>query len=402
MAVHQTIKPATALPPVLMTSERDSFAYTTFAVRHPRLIEDIIAWNDYPPTIAAALRALRDEITGGVIQPLREDAADQSDWNARAREHLGKSWLNVPWYWAEAYFWRRILEAVQYFQPGPFYRRDPYASQKRRELQPDAAPRALLAVLETLPAGDAETFRGLIHASLWGNRTDLSFAEVRGRRDRSLALANETANILIDQTGRVWEYLRSARERIDFICDNSGLELLFDLALADFLLRGGFAKRIVFHVKPQPFFVSDTMISDVEDALAALEKSAARELSQLARRVRLAIDEKQFVLTDHPFWVTGAFFHEMPADLRATLAQADLVISKGDANYRRLIGDCHWDPTTPFESAAGYFPATLVALRTLKAELIVGLKPGEAERLQTQDSAWRVNGKRGVIQFLRK
>jgi hypothetical protein len=78
------------------------------------------------------------------------------------------------------------------------------------------------------------------------------------------------------------------------------------------------------------------------------------------------------------------------------------VISKGDANYRRLVGDCHWDPTTPFQIAAGYFPTTLVALRTLKAELIVGLRQGEAERFQAQDPAWRVNGKRGVIQFLRK
>ena len=92
----------------------------------------------------------------------------------------------------------------------------------------------------------------------------------------------------------------------------------------------------------------------------------------------------------------------MPEDLCATLARSDLVISKGDANYRRLIGDCHWDPTTPFESAAGYFPATIVALRTLKAELIVGLAPGQAEQLQTEDPSWRVNGKRGVIQFLKK
>jgi hypothetical protein len=39
-----------------------------------------------------------------------------------------------------------------------------------------------------------------------------------------------------------------------------------------------------------------------------------------------------------------------------------------------------------------------VALRTLKAEIIVGLRSGEAERLQTEDPAWLVNGKRGVVQ----
>jgi Damage-control phosphatase ARMT1-like domain len=122
----------------------------------------------------------------------------------------------------------------------------------------------------------------------------------------------------------------------------------------------------------------------------------------MAARLRSALDAARFVLLDHPFWVTGSFFHAMPDNLKANIAHADLVISKGDANYRRLIGDCHWDPAMPFKVAAGYFPVTLVALRTLKAELIVGLQAGEAERLQAQDPAWLVNGKRGVIQFLRK
>ncbi len=391
-----------ALPPVLMTSELDSFAYNTFARRSPRLLDDIVAWNDYPPEIIAALRALRDEITHGVIQPLREKHVDTDFWNASAREHVGKSWLNVPWYWAEAFFYRCILEAVRYFQPGVFYRRDPYASQKRGELQPNIVPRALLAVLRRLPADVGEAFRALMHARLWGNRTDLSYAEVRNDPGSTLALDRERANSLVDDTARVWEWLRTPRARIDFICDNTGAELLFDLALADFLLCGKFADKIVFHVKPQPFFVSDTMIPDVGDALDALAQSAAPELQQLASRLRVVLDEGRLVLTDHPFWVTGSFFHEMPADLKTTLAESDLVISKGDANYRRLVGDCHWDPTTPFEVATGYFPATLVALRTLKAELIVGLRKGEAERLQQQHPTWRVNGKRGVIQFLSK
>jgi hypothetical protein len=66
--------------------------------------------------------------------------------------------------------------------------------------------------------------------------------------------------------------------------------------------------------------------------------------------------------------------------------------------YRRLLGDAHWPPTTSFAQSTGYFPAPLVALRTLKAEIIVGLRSGEAERLQTEDPAWLVNGKRGVVQ----
>jgi hypothetical protein len=41
----------------------------------------------------------------------------------------------------------------------------------------------------------------------------------------------------------------------------------------------------------------------------------------------------------------------------------------------------------------------LVALRTLKSELIVGLRVGEAERYREQDPDWLTNGQRGVIQY---
>lgn len=51
-------------------------------------------------------------------------------------------------------------------------------------------------------------------------------------------------------------------------------------------------------------------------------------------------------------------------------------------------------------AAAGVhgFPAPLVALRTFKSELVVGLAPGQAEREQAADPEWLVNGRRGVIQ----
>src|SRR3990170_8219336 len=82
-----------------------------------------------------------------------------------------------------------------------------------------------------------------------------------------------------------------------------------------------------------------------------------------------------------PTWRLQIHF-QLPDDLRSELGRMALVIVKGDANYRRLLGDGHWPPTTPFEKVPAYFPVPLVALRTLKAELIVGLQPGEAERLQ--------------------
>ena len=75
------------------------------------------------------------------------------------------------------------------------------------------------------------------------------------------------------------------------------------------------------------------------------------------------------------------------------------MIFKGDANYRRHVGDALWQPETPFAEVTAYFPAPLLALRTLKSDAIVGLPPGLAERLDGEDAHWRVNGRRGVAQF---
>jgi uncharacterized protein with ATP-grasp and redox domains len=388
------------LPPVLRTSEPGSFAEHTFKTRIPHIVNEVIALNNFPMDVIAALQTLRDEIVGGALQPIRESAADAEYWNASAAGHIGKTWLDLPWYWAEAFFYRRVLEATHYFQPGSTFHLDPYAADKQTELQPERAPATLLALLAYLPADLEQAFHLLLHTSLWGNRVDLSMKQVAQNMSGPLSIENERANLLVDDTTRVWTHLQNMRgKRVDFICDNTGTELLCDLALADWVLHSGLAGQIVFHLKPQPFFVSDATIQDVNTALNTLGSSALPLLNQLAQRLVQAKEAGRLVLTDYAFWATGSFFHDMPTDLKETLGQAALVISKGDANYRRLVGDCHWDPTTPFAKATGYFPSPVVALRTLKAELIVGLRPGEAKRLQAQGPAWLTSGKHGVVQF---
>jgi hypothetical protein len=81
------------------------------------------------------------------------------------------------------------------------------------------------------------------------------------------------------------------------------------------------------------------------------------------------------------------------------MARADLLISKGDANYRRLLGDRHWPFTIPFEEVMAYVPTRLLALRTLKAEVAAGLSQNQVDRLNETDPDWLVNGRWGLIQF---
>jgi hypothetical protein len=67
---------AERLPPLLMTSEPDSFARKTIVERKPQLIRQAIKDNDYPPEIAVGLDGFRLEIAGQSIGLLTEDVAD--------------------------------------------------------------------------------------------------------------------------------------------------------------------------------------------------------------------------------------------------------------------------------------------------------------------------------------
>ncbi len=389
------------IPPHILTSEPGSSAQKSFQVRIPRIIEDTLATNDFSAEIVRALRSLHDEIKSGVIAPLREDAPDRSFWDTHSEGYIGRSWLDVPWYWAESFFYRRMLEATRYFQSGAWHLRDPYANPKEAELAADRGPLSLQTLLRGLPSSPQERFRTLVHACVWGNRADLSYA-IAANAPGSLAIESEQRNMILDDTDLLWKALHPPAghiKRVDFILDNAGTELLFDFALADFLLQEDPTRQVVFHCKPQPFFVSDTMIKDARAALSVILGSPVPELRQLGGRLEAALTDCRWKWTDHWFWPTCLFFYEMPADLQSELAHSDWVISKGDANYRRWLGDAHWPPIAPFASVLDYFPRPLAALRTMKSELIVGLAPGQAERLFKEDPEWQVNGKRGVVQI---
>jgi hypothetical protein len=89
----------------------------------------------------------------------------------------------------------------------------------------------------------------------------------------------------------------------------------------------------------------------------------------------------------------------MPEDLRTDFAAADLTIFKGDLNYRRLVGDRLYPPTTSFAEVTAYFPGPVAALRTLKSDVIVGLDAAtEAALVAAEEQHWRTSGAHALIQ----
>ncbi len=384
-----------------MTSDPGSFARGTIVERKPQIIAQVLAGHDYPVGITAALRAFRDEIARQPLQPLQEQAGDAAFWNAELARYAGLTWLEVPWYFAETYFYRKLLEAVRYLQPGPWQGRDPFGPQKRQQ-EADALVR-LEASWDQLAHLEADIlFEMLLHSALWGNRADLSNLTVKEQALAGLAAQDERHLLLIDHTAQVHGLLAGGVPRIDFINDNVGLDSLFDLALADFLLTRGWAQRVVMHLKDRPFFVSDAMPQDIRIVLHALAQSARPSLRSLAARLVDAQAGGRLSLKTAPFWASFQMFRDMPEALRADMSTAALVIVKGDVNYRRLLDDRHWSPTTRMEAVTSFFPTSFVALRTLKGEIMVGLAAGQAEQLSAQEPDWLINGRRGVIHLVKR
>ncbi|MFN2153401.1 MAG: damage-control phosphatase ARMT1 family protein, partial [Anaerolineales bacterium] len=201
------------------------------------------------------------------------------------------------------------------------------------------------------------------------------------------------------QTSEVFRNLRGLR--VDFLVDNAGFELVSDLVFADYLLSSGLTGVVRLHVKPHPTYVSDAMIKDVRTTLDFFEADSDPQVNALGSRLTNDWERDRLQVKENFFWTSPLPAWEMPVLLRDELSAADLVISKGDANYRRLLGDLDWPFTTPFADILAYFPAPIVALRTVKAEIACGLQPGQAENVAAQDPDWMIDGRWGVVQFAR-
>ena len=105
-------------------------------------------------------------------------------------------------------------------------------------------------------------------------------------------------------------------------------------------------------------------------------------------------------VTAHPYWVSPLGWRQRPGDFDAIFGESGLIVVKGDANYRRLVDDRHWDFTTPFSVAVGSTPAPLLVLRTLKSEVAAGLTAPAVTHAAADDPEWLQNGRWAIAGFL--
>jgi Damage-control phosphatase ARMT1-like domain len=385
-----------ALPPELLNNDPAGFAWGVWHDRTPKLVCQIRDAHPYGAGQRSALEALLEEIASGVMTQLGPHAHDYKRWASWGAKFFGKPWLDAPFLWSESYFYRRVLDAVRFFEPGPWRWYDPFEYLKTAELRDSSLEPDLVALgeLQQLPDDDRE--RAILLASLWGNRADLGFKMGASSGSDDI----ESSRVIVDHSADLWDIIRPGSS-VAVVADNAGREMLADLVLIDHLIQQRHAGSVTLHVKPGPYYVSDATGADV---VACLRRLAATHgaASQIAQRLHRAMAESSVSLYTHEFYSAPWSYHHMPADLASEFEQGSVTILKGDLHYRRLVGDRDRPATTPFADAARYFPGPVATLRTLKSDVITGLTPAMVEDLSATGRPWRTDGAHGLIQVKRQ
>ena len=426
-------QPALPLPPVICSDKPGTWAYDTMSRRVDQEIlqrtfeenQHIFESDDFRQ-ILIKYNALRQELQSASETPLtylqdllpgasEERQREQEEWNGLLQPFIerGDTWLTAPWLLTEFYVYRRVMQAFEYWDPtSPGYNYDPFAKAKRAGLESSAgSAEAMLAKIPTLP----KTKEGITLAAafaLWGNKMDLSLWPANADNANvdvfSTILASATENLLHDDSdvlASLCDKLRaSGGGNVDIIVDNAGFELVTDLALAQHLIESGIAKCVTFQLKSHPTFVSDALEKDLRETVdhyVQLNSSTFPNAQQAGLVWQSLLNNGQWNCNEDNFWVQPYPMWKMTEPLQTDMKErCDLAFVKGDANYRRLLGDCMWDFTAPFQDVVGaYFPCPVCALRTLKAELGCGMDADQVEREKAMDNNWLVNGQFGVVHF---
>ena len=381
----------TERPEPVRTDTSNTFAHNTVANRLPQIIEETLAINpDFSDPIVRALKQLQAALVENrQIAMLDLPAPDYDAWWAAYVHHEGDSWQATQWFFAEVYFYRLFMQAVRWWET----QKDPFLPKKTEELASDQLWHLLERALN-IQGGAEYKLHSLIEFALWGNRIDLSYALAASHGSEIQA-----DDLLVDERDVVIDHLLGGPGQVHIIADNAGTELTMDLVLLDMLLTDDIAGEVVLHLKLHPTFVSDATVADVllfiEHITGGQHGPAAR---QLGERLQRMLENGRLRLAPDGYWNSSRFLWDLPPRLARLFQGSQLAIIKGDANYRRMVGDALWPADTRLSTVASFFPCPLLALRTLKSDPVVGLGTGLAEKLDTIDDQWRVNGRRGVLQ----
>ncbi|KAF2258668.1 DUF89-domain-containing protein [Lojkania enalia] len=448
--------------PVIITQGIDDVHRATWATKDEEAAKEG-KW------IVSELAKLKYELQHNrELTPLPDDgAADIAGYNKELEALGNPKWHSVPWLYSECYLYRRISSIFQQTQKWKTYdlfsrqKMSTFKSSRPAVIELAARYKDIVTELESkhtikgaktqeeLEEAEKIVFIEMMEICLWGNATDLSLLTNLSYEDiqklqGSKARKESENNIIVNDLDKAFEVLTAAQHsgmkqrRVDIVLDNAGFELFVDLILAGYLLAAGLATTVVLHPKSIPWFVSDVLPQDFADLISALadpqrfyttlsndDKHSGKKAIPLSdveiSDLKFLFEhwsrfhaEGQMVLRPNRFWTEGGSYWRLPKTapgLHEDLKESELVVFKGDLNYRKLTADAAWPVTSPFTEAIGPLgPGSgvrVLALRTCKADVVVGLPEGEDERIRATEGGggdsggrkWAWSGKWAVVQF---
>lgn len=435
--------------PFYNNADKSSFAYKSALERWPVIITQVIddlyrTVNALPDSdenktregkqiIEAVAKLKYDETHNRPLESLEEDGGkDIEQYNEELKTLKQPSWFNVPWLFSECFLYRKIrilfTKSTHWKSYDPFFRSKDLTFKSSGTAVEELAVRYRTLVHDFEKHSYSETddeaqkllFIEMSQISLWGNATDLSLLTSLSYEDLQKlqgaeAIKASQKNILANDIEQVWDIVKNLKGgRVDIVLDNAGFELFADLVLATYLLETKHCETIVLHPKDFAWFVSDVTPADIAHLFSSMSNDQyfpdlkdKEALVSMTQRWLEHYMEGRIIIRPNAFWTTAHPFCRLPTinpDLLRTLQESDLVIFKGDLNYRKLVGDAQWASTTSFETAIGDFAhkdVRILALRTCKADVCVGLPKGLDDQLSAKHGrlTWRTNGKFAVVSF---
>ncbi|MBR6198707.1 MAG: DUF89 family protein [Spirochaetales bacterium] len=447
-------------------AEKDSFAEFTIKHRFPKIFSDYCSgsYEDFTQktlidalhlemdeskekSLSENIKSLSDKINRTKVQLAAAITNDENKQNlqvakdfinafaTKEKKHLIKadkreelnSLLDLtlqeifeyaPFFEAEIIFYHAILAEKGYFdkktEHNSLEKYDFFGSEKKNSVlnSKDKFIRNLdeMVSKESLPLLDEKEFIKAMHYSLSANTSDLSQLNSKERFDYTA----DDIRILRDDSLILYEYLTEKQEkkecfkRFDIICDNAGKELFSDVYLACYFLSNHLTEKVVFHLKPYPFFVSDATKEDFGYLVSEIQKAGKGNGSQLFCDY---IKDGKIEITSDDFWARPLCFKNYKGCKDYNLTESDLIVVKGDLNYRRLVEDADWPYTDSFQKRTSnvFGNAPIIAPRVLKSDVLVGIDESSyyfaksTDKLNAQpDQRFKGNGKWAVIHFRHK
>jgi len=436
------------------TADPDSFAYSTARERWPQILSTAI--DEINSTVSKTESLTHDDVhaskqiiakftslkesmaANALLEHIPDDGgSDIQDYNHELQTLNNPTWLAAPWLYTECYMYRLIhtffTTATPFWKTFDIFvtsKRQSLVSSKKGTIELVKRFRGMLQAIASEETADDATqkaiFEEMVQISLWGNATDLSLltslsvGELQSRQGKA-ARESSKANVVSDDTEAVRALLSSLRHcnssgTIHVVLDNAGFELLTDLVFVAYLIESGYATKVMLHGKRMPWFVSDVNPGDLTDLIHGfadgttyqeIETEDKQELEEAGKYWQKLMLTGKMEFQASPFWTTQHSYGRMAKvnpKLYESLAGADLVVYKGDLNYRKLTYDGMWPKTTTFKEAIGPLATKQtggkgtrsLVLRTCKADVCVGLQSGMEEKLPGD---WTRTGRYAVVSY---